>query len=167
MFSRCVPETREGEDPKWNESPGMCAAAAAAGKMLNDSLRLCTSYRDNNGKPFYQELYGRAGGRFENALPPLVCCNRCTGLPLSIFYRVPSAWPLDMIRINPSNPARTHATTMYYFVDCNVSCAVDIHFGVRVNVKYHLVFSIVPLRITHVRRMKRIRTFGRRSMWRV
>jgi hypothetical protein len=82
--------------------------ASLYGKMLNRPGRIRTYHRGyilyvQQWKTILSSPTGvRVGVRKARAVPPL--CNHCTGLPLSVFHHVSSAWPLDMIRINPSNP---------------------------------------------------------------
>lgn len=80
-------------------------------KMLNRPGRIRTYHRGyilyaQQWKTILSSTTGaRVGVRKARAVPPL--CNHCTGLPLSVFHHVSFAWPLDMIRINPSNPMYT------------------------------------------------------------
>jgi len=77
-------------------------------KMLNRPGRIRTHHRGyilyaQQWKTILSSTTGAGVGvRKARAVPPL--CNHCTGLPLSVFHHVSFAWPLDMIRINPSNP---------------------------------------------------------------
>jgi len=74
-------------------------------------LDVGTSCTNKSEKPFYRArgvAGARVGIRKARALPPLG--NHCTGLPLSVFHRVSFAWPLDMIRINPSNPVYVYTS---------------------------------------------------------
>lgn len=91
-------------------------------------------------------------GDRENSLLPRTAYDHCIGLLMSIFYHVSFAWPLDMIRINPSNPVYPvylHVgRAMTYTIPTR--CIPFLHDLLKmINVRYIITYIFICI-CTHV-----------------